>query len=91
MYLRWFWVELTSIDLPIWIAANPEADWSYPYYKYRGHLDHILLSNELFDNVQDWKNDVKVVVIDRFMEGGESSRYKYITDHRPVIVKLKFD
>ena len=73
------------------IAANPEADWSYPYYKYRGHLDHILLSNELFDNFIDHDNDIKVVVIERFMDGGEQSRYDYITDHRPVIVKLRFD
>lgn len=73
------------------IASNPEADWSYPYYKYRGHLDHIMLSNELFDNFRNTESDIKVVVIDRYMEGGEKSRYQYITDHRPVIIKLKFD
>jgi len=71
------------------IARNEKADWSYPYYKYRGHIDHILISNELFDEFNSKSSGVKVVTIDNFMDGGGDSRYKYITDHRPVVLKLK--
>lgn len=73
------------------IAVNDSADWSYPYWKYRGHLDHILISNELFDEFAAANQFVKVITIDKFMEGGDDARYKYITDHRPVVVKLKFE
>ncbi|MCF7792816.1 MAG: endonuclease/exonuclease/phosphatase family protein [Candidatus Cloacimonetes bacterium] len=73
------------------IAQNDSADWSYPYWKYRGHIDHILISNELYDEFESSQEFVKVVTIDKFMEGGDDARYKYITDHRPVVVKLKFE
>ncbi len=73
------------------IAQNDIADWSYPYWKYRGHIDHILISNELFGEFENTGSFVKVVVIDKFMEGGDDARYKYISDHRPVVVKLQFE
>ena len=72
------------------IAADSTADWSYPYWKYRGHLDHILISNELFDEFANAGSEVKTITIDKFMEGEGDARYKYITDHRPVVLKLKF-
>ena len=72
------------------IAADSTANWSYPYWKYRGHIDHILISNELYDEFENASSFAKVLTIDKFMEGGEDSRYKYITDHRPVVIRLKF-
>ena len=72
------------------LAKIDSADWSYPYWKYRGHIDHILISNELYDEFENSDSFVKVVTIDKFMEGGGDARYKYITDHRPVVIKLKF-
>jgi len=80
--------EYKFVDLEI--AKNDSADWSYPYWKYRGHIDHILISNELYDEFENSNSFVKVITIDKFIEGGEDSRYKYITDHRPVVIKLKF-
>ena len=70
------------------IAQDSTASWSYPYWKYRGHIDHILISNELFDEFEQDASGVKTVVIDAVMEGGDDARYKYITDHRPVVLKL---
>jgi len=64
----------------ILIAEDSKADWSYPYWKYRSHLDHILISNELFDEFSAVDNNIKVVTIDKFMDGGNDMRYKYITD-----------
>lgn len=72
------------------IAADTTADWSYPYWKYRGHIDHILISNELFDEFDSKSSDIKTITVDKYMQGGEDARYKYITDHRPVALKLKF-
>ncbi len=80
--------EYKFVDLEI--AKNDSADWSFPYWKYRGHIDHILISNELYDEHNNADSFVKVITIDKFMEGGEDSRYKYITDHRPVVIRLKF-
>ena len=80
--------EYKFVDLEI--AKNDSADWSYPYWKYRGHIDHILISNELYDEYENADSIVKVITIDKFMEGGGDTRYKYITDHRPVVMKLQF-
>ena len=80
--------EYKFVDLEI--ANNDSADWSYPYWKYRGHIDHILISNELYDEYKNADSFVKVITIDKFMEGGGDARYKYITDHRPVVIKLEF-
>ncbi|OPX28945.1 MAG: hypothetical protein B1H06_02305 [Candidatus Cloacimonas sp. 4484_143] len=81
--------EYKFVDLKI--AQSESADWSYPYYKYRGHIDHILISNELYDEFEKSDSFVKVVTIGKFMEGGDDARYKYIGDHRPVVVKLQFE
>jgi len=70
------------------IAADSTANWSYPYWKYRGHIDHILISDELFDEFANAGSEIKTITIDKFMEGEGDARYKYITDHRPVVLKL---
>jgi len=72
------------------IAVDSTANWSYPYWKYRSHLDHILISNELFDEFAIAGSEIKTITIDKFMEGEGDARYKYITDHRPVVLKLMF-
>ena len=71
------------------IAADTTSNWSYPYWKYRGHIDHILISNELFDEFET--AEVKTIAIDHFMDGGDNARYKFIGDHRPVALKFKFE
>ncbi len=70
------------------IAADSTADWSYPYWKYRGHIDHIIISNELYDDFSNKNSAVKTIAIDKFMEGGDEARYQFITDHRPVAIRL---
>ena len=70
------------------IASDSTADWSYPYWKYRGHIDHILISNELYPNFKKANSTVKTIAIDKFMEGGDEARYQFITDHRPVAIRL---
>ena len=87
-----FLKDIANYKFADWeIAADSTANWSYPYWKYRSHLDHILISNELFDEFEEDGSEVKTVAIDKFMEGGDDAKYKYITDHRPVVLKLKFE
>ncbi|KQC11650.1 MAG: hypothetical protein APR54_10685 [Candidatus Cloacimonas sp. SDB] len=72
------------------VAVDSTANWSYPYWKYRGHIDHIIISNELFDEFEQEGSYYRTIVIDKYMEGGEDRRYQTVTDHRPVGLKLKF-
>jgi hypothetical protein len=64
------------------IAQGNSTEWSYPSWP--SHLDHILITNELFDN----NSYVEVIRIDDFMEGGFSQYDQNISDHRPVALKL---
>jgi len=64
------------------IAQGNSNGWSYPNWP--SHLDHILITNELFDN----NLYVEVIRIDDFMDGGFSQYDQNISDHRPVALKL---
>lgn len=61
------------------IAQCSEAYWSYPSWP--SQLDHLLITNELFDKV----TDVRVVRLNEC----ESGYYNTISDHRPVLLRLQ--
>ena len=69
----------------LFIACNKYTDWSYPSWP--SHLDHILISNELFNSV----NFVQTIKLEEFFDGGWSDYDKYISDHRPVGLRLNFN
>ena len=60
------------------IAKGSEENFSYPGWP--SHIDHILVTNELFDNL----NSVKTVRLDDCY----SPYYTVVSDHRPVLVSL---
>ena len=64
------------------IAQGSNSDWSYPNWP--SHLDHILITNELFDMF----DHVETIRIDYFMDGGFNEYDQYISDHRPVALKI---
>jgi len=68
------------------IAEGPSSDWSFPGWP--SHLDHILISDELFDNSN--QNFVFTFKIDDYLDGGWSTYDYYISDHRPVNINLSF-
>jgi len=70
----------------LFIAQGPSSDWSFPNWP--SHLDHILITNELFDNISD--NSVFTFKIDDYMNGWWEYE-NLISDHRPVVINLKFD
>ena len=64
------------------IAQGNSSDWSFPNWP--SHLDHILITNELF-SAYDY---IETIKIDTFMDGGFSEYDQNISDHRPVALKL---
>jgi len=68
------------------IAEGSSSEWSYPSWP--SHLDHILITNELFDVFNNNDSYVETVRIDDFMDGGFNAYDQNISDHRPVAIKL---
>ena len=60
------------------IAKTPES-WSYPDWP--SHIDHMLITNELFNQV----NSIETLLLDNC----QSSYLTAISDHRPVMMSLK--
>lgn len=61
------------------IAQCGSANWSYPSWP--SHLDHILITNELFDRVVDTRTLTLNVC--------ESQYNSSVSDHRPVLMRLE--
>ena len=64
------------------IAYGSSTGWSFPNWP--SHLDHILITNELFDH----NSYVEVIRIDNFMDGEFNEYDQTISDHRPVALRL---
>jgi len=70
------------------IAQGNSIDWSYPTWP--SHLDHIIITNELFADFQNFNSLVSVIRIDDYV-GTWSNYENNISDHRPIGLKLDFD
>jgi len=60
------------------IAKGSSGNWSYPSWP--SHIDHLLISNELFSNQQD----VQLLPLNVC----ESRYSSEVSDHRPVMIRL---
>jgi len=60
------------------IAAGVDDYWSYPSWP--SHIDHILITNELFET----NYLVETILIDNMFFNSTSNYDYYISDHRPV-------
>ena len=69
------------------IAQGNSMNWSYPTWP--SHLDHILITNELFADFQNFNSHVSVIRIDNYM-GGWNNYENNVSDHRPIGLKLHF-
>lgn len=67
------------------IANGTTSDWSYPSWP--SHLDHILISNELFEELNNPYSEISTIKIDDFMNSWNQYDNN-ISDHRPVGIKL---
>ena len=67
------------------IANGPSENWSFPSYgPYGSHIDHILLTNELTDNIVS----AETIKVDDALSGSFADYDYYISDHRPVGISL---
>lgn len=64
------------------IAQGSNLNWSYPSYP--SHIDHILISNELFSA----HYETKTVLYDTYLDGRWTEYEENISDHRPMSVTL---
>ena len=71
------------VDLPL--ALGSSSDFSFPNWP--SHLDHILISNELFDDFSSPSSEISCIRIDDYMNSW-SNYDNNISDHRPVGLKL---
>ncbi len=70
------------------IATGTSANWSFPNWP--SHLDHLLITNELFSKFENENSEVKTIKIDDYLSGW-SEYDQNISDHRPVALKLYMD
>jgi len=61
------------------IALNSSSYWSYPTWP--SHLDHILITNELFDNVVH----VQTIIAEDYLSGGWSEYEDVITQNNYIL------
>ena len=67
---------------------NPWIYWSYPTWP--SHLDHILISNELFDEYQNPKSTCYTVLAENVI-GNWNNYENNVSDHRPVLMSLQIN
>lgn len=68
------------------IALGNPTDFSYPTWP--SHLDHILITNELFIDFQNPNSEIRCIKIDDYMNNWNQYDNN-ISDHRPVGIKLE--
>ena len=69
------------------IAQGNSSEWSYPTWP--SHLDHILITNELFQGFNSF--EVQTIKIDQYLDGGWDEYDQNISDHRPVAIKFNIN
>lgn len=70
------------------IAEGNNTNWSYPSWP--SHLDHILITNELFIDFANTNSEVTVIRVDDYMNNWNHYDSN-ISDHRPIGLKLDFN
>ncbi|MEE4256038.1 MAG: T9SS type A sorting domain-containing protein [Bacteroidales bacterium] len=70
------------------IAQGSISQWSYPNWP--SHLDHLLISDELFDIFSAEGSEVQTIRLDDYYSGGMGEYDDRVSDHRPVGLKLAF-
>lgn len=82
-FLRWPGSYLFA-DMPT--AVADVATVSYP--KSGSHIDHVLISNELYMAYFREASYARAVTVDRSLEGGFYTYERVLSDHRPVLLRL---
>ena len=78
--------DYSFVDLPI--ALGSSTNFSYPTWP--SHLDHILISDDLFTDFSKPNSEIACIRIDDYMSSWNTYNNN-ISDHRPVGLKLEVD
>jgi len=70
------------------IAQGSSSQWSYPNWP--SHLDHLLITDEIFDMYYSAGSGVQTIRLDDYYSGGMGEYDARVSDHRPVGLKLAF-
>ncbi len=76
--------NLQFIDMDI--ATGNSYYWSYPGYP--SHIDHIFITNELFNEFNSDNSSIQTIRIGNYMAYGFSTYDNYVSDHYPLALKL---
>lgn len=71
------------------IAIGPESEFSYSL-KGSSHLDHILITDELFGVFAKSSTEVETLRPDKALSGGRGEYTQYLSDHLPVGMRITF-
>jgi len=71
------------------IAIGDNSNWSWGNGS--SHLDHILITNQLYDEFEDPNSKVETILIDNYLQFGWQEYDDNISDHLPVGLKLMFE
>lgn len=71
------------------IATGSQDNWSYPNYP--SHIDHIIITNELFNQFFTQTSGIETLKIEDYLNGGWNDYTQNISDHRPLAIKLFMD
>ena len=82
--------EYLVTDFEIVEYATSRYDLSYPNWESGSHIDHIIITNELFDNFEVNNNKVTIFRLKDYLDGGWSEYDSNISDHQPIGIKLEF-
>jgi endonuclease/exonuclease/phosphatase family metal-dependent hydrolase len=85
-----FWPFLSQTDkykfTDYRIATGDAYFWSYPTYP--SHIDHILITDELFPAFANSGSAITPLLIENFISGGWNTYAVTVSDHRPLALKL---
>ena len=68
------------------IANGPSNNWSYPNWP--SHIDHILITNELFPLFENDSSYIDLINVKDFLAGGFSAYDNILSDHVPIGMSL---
>ena len=68
------------------IATGSSSGWSYPAWP--SHLDHIMVTDEMFEELNAESTEVMVIDVAAEM-GGWYYYEQYVSDHRPVAMSME--
>lgn len=68
------------------IANESSEVWSYPWWP--SHLDHILITNELFELNANPGSNIETIILDDYFLNGLFEYDAWVSDHRPVGIKF---